>query len=313
MVNKSIPDIRLTLNIALALLLAFHAVPAEARNYSLHSPKVWTQEEKELFDKENEPADKDQETVKKDLEPIRLPVHKVKTRKIPLKKEKVPVKHDQIQVENGVSYREVIVQKGDTIFGLALKYRHEGATYSEVVRCNDITDPDRVSVGDIIKIPLTNDRAAKQSKPPAAPVPHQPPAKPATPPSDEPSLSDVTIPDPPKDELPSAEDLVKPSRPVDTSFIPPPTLPPPPDPAPVATPVATPVAVKTAAQRLESFSNISSPRNNLFEQAVRSYRRNDCQTALQLFGRFLVENKNSQLAADVSVFIADCYLKLSGK
>ncbi|MGB9080081.1 MAG: tetratricopeptide repeat protein, partial [Desulfuromonadaceae bacterium] len=60
------------------------------------------------------------------------------------------------------------------------------------------------------------------------------------------------------------------------------------------------VAAATAGQRL-------------FEEAVTSYRQNDCHTALELLDRFLAGNPDSLLAADANLYKADCYLKLSAQ
>jgi TolA-binding protein len=51
----------------------------------------------------------------------------------------------------------------------------------------------------------------------------------------------------------------------------------------------------------------------LYERAVKAYRQDDCRTALDLLERFLTAYPASPQAADVSLYKADCYLKLSGK
>lgn len=48
-----------------------------------------------------------------------------------------------------------------------------------------------------------------------------------------------------------------------------------------------------------------------FNRAVTAYRREEWTTALRQFDRFLADNPSSPLAADASLFKADCYLKLS--
>lgn len=49
----------------------------------------------------------------------------------------------------------------------------------------------------------------------------------------------------------------------------------------------------------------------LFERAVKAYRRDDCRAALELFDLFLAQNQSSPLAANASLYTADCYLRLS--
>ena len=51
----------------------------------------------------------------------------------------------------------------------------------------------------------------------------------------------------------------------------------------------------------------------LFERAVNAYKLDDFGTALDLFERYLANNANSPLAADASLYKADCYLKLSSQ
>ena len=51
----------------------------------------------------------------------------------------------------------------------------------------------------------------------------------------------------------------------------------------------------------------------LFQRAVTAYRREDCRTALELFDRFLTANPSSPLAADATLYKAECYLKQSGQ
>lgn len=58
-------------------------------------------------------------------------------------------------------------------------------------------------------------------------------------------------------------------------------------------------------------AGVSAAGQNLFENAVRAYRQDDCKTALELFDRYLAENQASPLAADASFYKAECYLKLS--
>ncbi|BCS52339.1 tetratricopeptide repeat protein [Geobacter sp. SVR] len=49
----------------------------------------------------------------------------------------------------------------------------------------------------------------------------------------------------------------------------------------------------------------------LYERAMTAYRQDDCRAALELFDRFLAGNPSSPLAADASLYKAECYLKQS--
>ena len=51
----------------------------------------------------------------------------------------------------------------------------------------------------------------------------------------------------------------------------------------------------------------------MFEAASREYKKGDCRKALESFDLFLKRYPSSPLAADVSLYKADCYMKLSGQ
>ena len=51
----------------------------------------------------------------------------------------------------------------------------------------------------------------------------------------------------------------------------------------------------------------------LFERAIKAYRQDNYRTALQLFDRFLAAYPASALAADASLYKAECYLKQSSR
>jgi LysM repeat protein len=51
----------------------------------------------------------------------------------------------------------------------------------------------------------------------------------------------------------------------------------------------------------------------LFDKALAAYRKDDCVSALELFDQYMSGNPESSLAAEVSLYKADCYLKLSVK
>ena len=363
--------IRRTCTAVVALLLLALTVPALGKNYSLHSPKLWTPQEKEQYEKENLPvvnekelaekqkerlkkekeqaeklkeqvkkekeladkqkeqlkkekeqAEKQKELVKKEKEQVEKQKELIKKEKMQVekereqvkiekeqvekqkelvkkenekvKREKARIKKNQILVKDGVSYREVTAQKGDTLYALSRKYSKEGSSYAETLRFNDIRDPDQIVSGDVIKVPLFQEKKAKQRatakqiKPPAV-LPKQPTtARLAGKAVREPSLNHLKEPIVVKNEL-SAKAII--SSPQQPSTAP----------------------VKACIPLQLTFSNNSSSGPKLFEQAVKSYRSGDCQTAIQLFGRYLSEQPTSALTADASLFIADCYLKLSGK
>lgn len=252
-------------------LLIKEKIQAEKKTIQLKKDREQAEKQKELFKKEMVQAEQQKEQLKREREQINQQKVRLKEERERLKKENARVKEDLIQVKDGVSYREVTVQNGDTLFDISRKYRKEGSLYSETLRFNDIKDPDHIADGDIIKVPLFMEKKAKQKsiKPVAVAVKKQSvPAKAnSTFPNDSTARQDVETRIPPKASLPQQQ----------------------------------------------AFANITTSRQQLFEQAVKSYRSGDCQTAVQLFGRFLAEHPPSAMSADASLFIADCYMKLSGK
>jgi TolA-binding protein len=72
--------------------------------------------------------------------------------------------------------------------------------------------------------------------------------------------------------------------------------------------------VTTAKQHLTAAgAGDSASGQKLFERAVKAYRQDDYRTALELFDRYLTENQTSPMAADASLYKAECYLKLSSQ
>lgn len=372
---------RLTCAIVVALLFLSLTAPVQGKNYLLHSPKLWSPQEKEQYEKENPPAinekelsekkkeqvkkekeqaeklkeqvkkekelaEKEKERVKKEKELVKKEkelaekqkellkeereqvekqnelakkekeqtekqkklVKKEKERAEKLKKhaekEKERIKENQILVKDGVPYREVTVHMGDTLYDISRKYRKEGSSYAETLRFNDIENPDQIVSGDTIKVPLHREKKAKQltlvkqSKPVAATAPtKRQKVIDADKPLREPSPLVVKQPDTASNnkELPP---LLQPAakaaiNPHSTQLHPVPTM------------MVTP--------QEQTFPNNATSGQQLFEQAIKSYRAGDCQSAIQLFGRFIAEHTTSPLSADASLLIADCYLKLAGK
>lgn len=298
------------------LLLLSLAVPALGRNYQLHSPKLWSQQEKEQYEKENPPAviekvqaeqqaeqlkkelensEKQKKQFKKDKEQAEKHKEELKIEKELVKREKERIRESQIQVKDGVSYREVTVQNGDTLFGISRKFRQEGSLYSETIRFNDIKAPYKIVSGDVIKVPLFRDKKVKESHSVKQKLP-----KPATVAQKTPTTAKAVIKTMPAKSLSESISSKK-------AILP-----------PEAIIIKVPAEVHSAPDKIsilqpQTPANNSTNRQKLYELAIKSYRNGDCQTAIQLFGRFLAENSPSALAADASMFIADCYIKLSGK
>jgi len=59
--------------------------------------------------------------------------------------------------------KEVSVQSGETLYGIAEREMGDGAKYQELARYNNISNPNVISVGQIIRIPTSTRQVSRQS------------------------------------------------------------------------------------------------------------------------------------------------------
>lgn len=185
----------------------------------------------------------------------------------------------------GILVREVEIRKGDTLSAISKRFSGRGSYYPQILLFNDIKNPNLIYRGATLKVPLPRGKAAAAPEE-AAP---QSPAAPENPAKTE--------------KEPVASGL---------------------EPAASAKNAERPKSAGRRRHRHRSASAGSTQRNGhpavttrsgkkLFRTALSAYRRGDCTAALALFDRFLAINPSSPLAADASLYKADCYLKLSTK
>lgn len=225
------------------------------------------------------------------------------------------------QPKDGVLVREVPIKKGDTLFGLSRKFSGHGSYYSQILLFNDIKNPNLIYAGKTLKVPVSKEQPVEAAA--SAPVKAEKPehadgsntvavstvkgetAKPPT----ELSLSDLkpqkhgahkkkTAGKKGQRHVAHSKKGVKAEQP-----------------APVVTGSGEePQRLETVARNgAESGAQAGVAAQRLYEQAVKAYKQDDCRAALPLLDRFLSENPESPLAADASLYKADCYLKLSGQ
>jgi LysM repeat protein len=176
------------------------------------------------------------------------------------------------QGKDGVLVQDVSVQKGDTLSGISRRFSGHGSNYPQILLFNDIKNPDLIYPGNVFKIPVT--RHADKS----------------------PVKKGKTASTGGKSAVPRKTDTTSVKKPVLV--------------APAAAPAKKQVTIeKKHAVAVGAKESASSQK--LFERAVKSYRQDDYRTALELFDRYLLENQASPLAADASLYKAECYLKLS--
>lgn len=238
---------------------------------------------------------------------------------------------EKVQKKDGVLVQEVPVQKGDTLSGLSRKFSGHGSYFSQILLFNDIKNPNLIYAGKTLRVPVSKTQvdekvstapAPKQKKAaqPAArggkeraavavPPAKQPVTSKTTPaePSTEISLSDLKRIDAVKHKKRETRQpktaVSKKQEPVLRKQEPMAEMP------HAAMPRAgVPVTEKASPAVAETASG-----QKLFERAVRAYRQEDCRVALDLFERFLADNPTSPLAADASLYKAECYMKLSSQ
>ena len=294
------------------MLFSSLSVPAWGLNYSLHSPMLWSPEEKAQFEKDN---------------PQPKPVV---AKRIAPKKKKAQVKKDQILVKDGVSYREVVVLKGDSLARIARKFRKSNASYADVLLFNGLKPADVIRAGDVIKVPIIADRpvtkpsAAKETKKAEVAANPQPAVKAAVKPIAKHIAAPARAPDTGKKSAAVRKTAVKPVAPVHAGAVS--MVPRRPaafvnsstarrkEARPAEIAVLKPAIKEAVPAEIEAQpTSAGLTGQKLFESAVKAYRQDDCVTAVRLFAKFLSENTDSLFAPDASLYDADCYLKLSGK
>ncbi|MSN25385.1 MAG: LysM peptidoglycan-binding domain-containing protein [Geobacter sp.] len=231
---------------------------------------------------------------------------------------------------DGVLVREVPVKKGDTLYDISKKFSGHGIYYPQILLFNDIKNPDLIYTGDTLRIPLPKEGATESATP--AKHKHSKKSKHSSRPPKKVSSktvgrslkahSNVTTARKSSDTLtelslselkrmenkkgkPGANNSksagVSRKKVVEADS----------QPVNKQGEATTGNNVETLNSRPISIAAI--PGQKLFDNAVKSYKQNDYRAALELFDKFLTENPNSPIAADASLYKAECYLKLSTK
>lgn len=224
------------------------------------------------------------------------------------------------QTKEGILVEEIPIQKGDTLYDISRKFSGHGMYYPQILLFNDIKNPDLIHYGDSLKVPIpkggTPERVASTRRPRAevqkrtVKSAKKGSAKAASPTS--------------KKHLPAAVARKTAESPIELSLSELKKI----DSGKHKRRVQAKNAGGTVARRgavtkqdtaaipLPKVKETAAPVSamagqQLFEKAVKAYRQDECRTALELFDRYLAENPGSPMAADASLYKADCYLKLS--
>ena len=178
------------------------------------------------------------------------------------------------QSKDGILVQEVAVQRGDTLYRISRRFSGHGSYYPQILLFNDIKDPNKIYPGNVFRVPVARNRMPR-----------------------------------PVDKARSYGDRTGHGVTTQQSVVAAPSG----APVPEVSTSDLKKADATKEKQLAALAADATAGQKLFEQAVKAYRRDDCRAALESFGRFLAQNQSSPLAADASLYKADCYLRLSNQ
>ena len=180
---------------------------------------------------------------------------------------------EKVRKNDGILVQEVPVKKGDSLYRISRKFSGHGSYYPQILLFNEIKDPNKIYPGNRLKIPVSRSAATAH-----AAHPHVQSQVPKAPSAGD-LKKGVAVAEKKRNLKHKAAAPITPAKSVK-----PPTA-----------------AVATSSEQ------------RLFERAIKAYRQADYRTALELFDRFLADHPSSALAADASLYKAECYLKQSNQ
>lgn len=188
---------------------------------------------------------------------------------------------EKVQKKDGVLVQEVPVKRGDTLYGISRRFSGHGSYYPQILLFNEINDPNKIYTGDVLRIPVS--RSGVTGRAADTPAERQVPSiSTAGPASDIPAVELNTS--------AAKEEKIR-----------------------VLKHKAAPPAKRARSAAQPTAAVAVSAEQRLFERAIKAYRQDDYRTALELFDRFLADHPASALAADASLYKAECYLKQSNQ
>lgn len=212
--------------------------------------------------------------------------------------------------QDGILVQNILVKRGDTLYDLSRKFSGHGMYYPQILLFNSIKNPALIYPGNTLKIPFNEksvkisergetpktSRAGKNMDKTKAELPSRKSAAvvPVLPPSTELSLSDL------KTVGTARKNAGRHNKKSEAHA--------------KKSPTTLPSLPATDTQRRADPSEaLGVAGQQLFEAAVKAYRKDDCLAAIELLDRYLAGNSSSPLAADASLYRAECYLKLSAQ
>jgi TolA-binding protein len=177
----------------------------------------------------------------------------------------------------GLLVRRITIKRGDTLSHISRDFSGKGSYYPQILLFNEITNPDLIFAGKELLVPVSRQDAL--SKPSAE-------QKNITPPVKKDSLRK------PKPAAVSAAKTAVPAEKKQRKV------------------AGKPIPEK---QLPGSEQRVNTRETESYSKAISAYRSEDYKKALSLFNRFLERYPSSSMAADASLYKAECLLKLSGQ
>lgn len=188
---------------------------------------------------------------------------------------------EKVQKKDGVLVQEVPVKKGDSLYRISRRFSGHGSYFPQILLFNEIKDPNRIYTGDVLRIPVS--RSNLTAKAATLPPQGRKQVDQAAGPGPESTPGELK-----KGPALKVKKLVQRHK------------------------AAVPAVIQhTKSAQQPPAAVAAKPEQRLFERAIKAYRQEDYRTAVELFDRFLADYPSSTLAADASLYKAECYLKQS--
>jgi len=177
----------------------------------------------------------------------------------------------------GILVQRITIKRGDTLSQISRDFSGKGSYFPQILLFNNITNPDLIYTGKELLVPVS--KLAASSKSTSS-------EKPVSAPEHKKSLRKKQ-----RDDMPAAKTVVPSKRKQSTG------------------------AEKqlTRKQLPGSEMPVNNGEQDSYSKAVTAFGREDYAKALTLFSRFLERYPSSSMAADASLYKAECLLKLSAR
>jgi len=177
----------------------------------------------------------------------------------------------------GVLVKRITIKRGDTLSQISRQFSGKGSYFPQILLFNNIANPNLIFTGRELLVPVSRQDALSKTSTPE---------KSLSPAGDKDSLRKME-----RADMPVAKAAVPAKR------------------------KQRPVASKPLAKKREPASELpfTTGEQDFYSKAVSAFGREEYAQALSLFSRFLQRYPSSPMAADASLYKAECLLKLSAQ